>query len=319
MRVCSLFAGIGGIDLAFEQAGCFIVWANEIDRYASATYRLNFPGTALIEGDIRSTEVRTIPDFDILTAGFPCQPFSVCGKQAGFADRRGILFFEIVRVLKAKRPTILLLENVANLVRHDKGRTFNVIFSELAGLGYYVRYLVADACEYGIPQHRTRTYIVGFKNQKQCECFAFPKKRVLTKRITDVIDMNNSANKEMYLRHGTKEYDRLQSFIKDRNQLYRFSDYGIQASRDGISFTLKANMGTWHDRVPFLKDAYGIRLITPEECLALQGFPKTFRFPQTVPKKEAYRQAGNSVCVPLVKEIADELMRSFEKSGTETM
>ena len=176
MRVCSLFCGIGGIDLAFTQAGHEIVWANDIDKYACMTYRHNFPDTVLVEGDIRNIDKYDIPDFDILAAGFPCQPFSVCGKQKGFSDERGNLFFEIGKVIDAKRPSIVFLENVANLIEHDHGKTFNVIHNELAGRGYFIRYLVADACDYGIPQHRTRTYIVAFSDRIACENFTFPEK-----------------------------------------------------------------------------------------------------------------------------------------------
>lgn len=133
MRVCSLFCGIGGIDLAFTQAWHEIVWANDIDKYACMTYRHNFPDTVLVEGDVRAIDKHDLPDFNILAAGFPCQPFSVCGKQKGFSDERGNLFFEIGKVVDAKHPTIMFSENVANLTEHDHGKTFNVIHKELAG------------------------------------------------------------------------------------------------------------------------------------------------------------------------------------------
>ena len=245
MRVCSLFCGIGGIDLAFEQAGHEIVWANDKDKYACSTYRYNFPYVCLVEGDIRKVDKENIPDFEILTAGFPCQSFSVCGKQKGFADERGNLFFEIGKVIDAKNPKIIFLENVANLTEHDHGKTFNVIFNELAGRDYYIRYLLADACDYGIPQHRTRTYIVAFKVKSVCDRFSFPEKIPLEKRITDIIDTCNKADEQYYFLPDTPRYDRLQKAIIDRKQLYRFTDWGIQSSKDGISFTLKANMGTY--------------------------------------------------------------------------
>ncbi len=165
MRVCSLFCGIGGIDLAFELAGHEIVWANDNDKFACMTYRHNFPNVDLVEADIRSVDKSSIPDCAIVTAGFPCQPFSVCGKQKGFNDERGNLFFEVGKVIDAKQPQIVFLENVANLTEHDNGKTFNVIHNELAGRSYYIRYIIADACNYGIPQHRTRTYIVAFKDK----------------------------------------------------------------------------------------------------------------------------------------------------------
>lgn len=175
MVICSLFAGIGGIDLAFKQSGFEVVWANEFDKDACKTYRHNFPDTLLSECDIRKVNTDDIPDFDILAAGFPCQSFSVCGNKKGFADERGNLFFEIMRIADAKKPKIIFLENVANLTEHDNGKTFNRIHNELSDRDYYIRYLIADACNYGIPQHRTRTYIVAFKDFDMCNKFQFPK------------------------------------------------------------------------------------------------------------------------------------------------
>ena len=142
MKVCSLFCGIGGIDIGFKQAGYDIVWANEYDAAACKTYRHNFGDSYLVEADIRKVSVADIPDFDVLTAGFPCQPFSIAGRQKGFEDKRGNLFFEITRIVDAKRPKVIFLENVPNLMEHDEGRTFLVIFNSLAQFGYSVYYKV---------------------------------------------------------------------------------------------------------------------------------------------------------------------------------
>ncbi|MCX4313251.1 MAG: DNA (cytosine-5-)-methyltransferase [Clostridia bacterium] len=300
MRVCSLFCGIGGIDLAFEQAGHEIVWANDNDKFACMTYRHNFPNVNLVEADICSVDKSSILDCDIIAAGFPCQPFSVCGKQKGFNDARGDLFFEVGKVIDAKQPKIVFLENVANLTEHDNGKTFNVIHNELAGRGYYIRYIIADACDYGIPQHRTRTYIVAFKDKTACDNFRFPEKVPLEKHITDIIDTSVKADARYYYSSDEPKFARLQKAIVDDKQLYRFSDWGIQSSKDGVAFTLKANMGTYPNRVPIIKDAFGIRSITPTECLSLQGFPSTFTFPDIVSEREQYKQAGNTVCADIV-------------------
>lgn len=305
MRVCSLFCGIGGVDLAFEQAGHEVVWANDIDKFACMTYRHNFPNVNLVEADIRSVDKSSIPDCDIVTAGFPCQPFSVCGKQKGFNDERGNLFFEVGKVMDAKQPKIVFLENVANLTEHDNGKTFNVIHNELAGRGYYIRYIIADACDYGIPQHRTRTYIVAFKDKTACDAFRFPEKVPLEKHITNIIDTSVAADEHYYYRPDTPQYTRLQKAIIDDKQLYRFSDWGIQSSKNGIAFTLKANMGIYPNRVPIIKDNFGIRNITPSECLALQCFPQSFTFPDTVPEREQYKQAGNTVCISKLMHVVD--------------
>ncbi len=306
MKVGSLFSGIGGIDLGFAQAGFEICWANEMDPDACKTYRLNFPSTRLIEGDIKDIDPRSLEPVDVITAGFPCQSFSVCGNQKGFNDNRGNLFFEIVRIVDVLNPAVIFLENVANLTEHDNGRTFNVIHNELVSRDYSIRYVIADACDYGIPQHRTRTYIVAFKSQEMCDNFKFPDKINLKKGIFDIIDKTVKADDSYYVKTDSYQYRKLSEFIKDDRQIYRFSDYGLQSSKDGISFTLKANMGTWRECIPYIKDNYGIRKITPYECLALQGFPKNYRFPK-IPITSAYKQCGNSVVVPLIKSIAQQI------------
>lgn len=306
LKLGSLFAGIGGIDLGFIQAGFDVAWANEIDSDACKTYRYNFPDTKLIEGDIRNLDVTLLEKVDVLTAGFPCQSFSVCGNQKGFKDARGNLFFEIMRIADKLQPPIIFLENVANLTEHDNGKTFNIIHNELASRDYFVRYLIADACDYGVPQHRTRTYIVAFKSKDACDKFRFPEKSELTKHIFDIIDKTVKVDDSYYLLPESYQYKKLLSAITDEEQIYRFSDYGIQKSKDGICFTLKANMGIWKNRVPYVKDKVGIRTITPIECLNLQGFSESFKFPD-IHKNSKYKQCGNTVVVPLVKKIAERL------------
>lgn len=306
LTVGSLFAGIGGIDLGFKQAGFEILWANEIDKYACKTYRVNFPETALIEKDVRLLDAHNMRIVDVIAAGFPCQPFSVCGKKQGFGDERGNLFFEIMRFVDCHKPKVVFLENVANLADHDGGKTFNLIHAELASRNYFIRYSISDACDYGIPQHRTRTYIVAFLSKSACDKFEFPHKKELSSSITDIIDISKQGALRYYPATDSYEYKKLTEVIQDNKQLYRFSDYGIQSSKDGISFTLKANMGTWRNRIPYIKDNFGIRRITPIECLALQGFPKDFAFPD-IPERNAYKQSGNSVVVPLIKELAQNI------------
>ena len=307
-KIGSLFSGIGGIDIGFLKAGYDVAWANEIDKYACQTYNFNFPKSRLIIGDIRKVDFSVLEDIDILTAGFPCQPFSVCGKQKGFDDDRGNLFFEIMNVADCKKPKIIFLENVANLIEHDNGRTFNIIHNELASRDYCIRYLAADACDYGLPQHRTRTYIVAFQSFKDCNQFMFPAKVDNNRKIFDVIDRNVRAQDIYYVPCKSEKYTKLNKVMTDENQIYRFSDYGIQKSTGGISFTLKANMGTWYDRIPFVRDNFGIREITPAECLALQGFPSDYGFPN-IPLKEQYKQCGNTVCVPVIESIAKNILK----------
>ncbi len=306
MKVGSLFAGIGGIELGLRQAGFDTVWANEIDKSACETFRLNFPQTSLLECDVRKLDPYALEKVDIISAGFPCQPFSVCGKLKGLQDARGNMFFEIMRIADVIEPLILFLENVANLEKHDNGRTFNIIYNELLSRGYHIRYMVADACDYGVPQHRTRIYILAFKNTSLCQSYKFPEKSRLKYHVFDLVDKAASVDRSYYLPEDSAKYNKMLNAITDENQVYRFSDFGIQAGKDGISFTLKANMGTWYDRVPMIKDNFGIRALTPYECLRLMGFPKTFKLAD-IPLREQYKQIGNSVCVPVIKQIAKNL------------
>ena len=307
MRVCSLFSGIGGIDLAFQQAGFEIVWANEFDRDAAKTYRHNFGGDHLVERDIKSVKTEDIPDFDVLVAGFPCQPFSIAGKQKGFDDPRGNLFFEIARIVKDKRPPVIFLENVANLLQHDDGKTFLTIYNALVPFGYTFKYRVMDAIEYGnVPQHRTRIFIVAFLDNDKCEQFEFPDKLKLTVKLNDILVRNAKHDSSYYYTDNSVYYEDLERIVTDKSALYKIYDSGVSGKAYYVCPTLTANMGTFPDRVPIIKDDYGIRKITPYECLALQGFPKEYRFPK-IPMASAYKQCGNSVVVPVIRRIAEKI------------
>lgn len=307
-RVASMFAGIGGIDLGFSQSGCKVVWANEIDSAVCKTYRHNFPDINLIERDIHKVDVESMPDFDILTAGFPCQPFSIAGKQKGFNDKRGNLFFEITRIVDRKRPPVILLENVKNLLEHDNGKTFFVIYNSLAQFGYCMRYKVLNALEYGnLPQNRERVFIVAFKDWEQCNKFEFPSPIELTQKLFDIIDRTEQQAYGYYF-DNTPYYPLLNQAITDTSCIYKFTDFNVRKSKRDICPTLTANMGTYPNRVPIIKDKFGIRKLTPLECLALQGYPSEFKFPNTIKIEDAYKQAGNTVCVPLIKRIANSII-----------
>ncbi len=303
-----MFAGIGGICLGFKQAGYDIVWANERDRAACKTYRHNFGNDWLYESDVCKVVAHSIPDFDVLTAGFPCQPFSIAGEQKGFLDPRGNLFFEIARVVNEKRPKVIFLENVSNLVEHDNGRTFLVIYNTLAQLGYAVRYKVMDAHKYGnIPQPRSRIYIVAFLDYKKCDRFKFPESIDLLQGINDFIIRSNKKHDSYYYSSNSDIVRKYSSRIIDRNYIYRISDNGLIRVRNHYCPTLTANMGFYPHRVPIICDDYGIRKLTHRECLDFQGFPAQYSFPKTITIDDAYRQIGNSVCVPVVRRIAEAI------------
>ena len=306
LRVCSLFAGIGGIDLAFSQAGFDIIWANEYDAAACETYRRNFGKTDLVESDIRKVTVDSIPDFDVLTAGFPCQPFSIAGRQKGFEDIRGNLFFEITRIVDAKRPKVILLENVANLIEHDNGRTFLVIFNSLAQFGYTLYYKIMAANEYGnLPQIRKRIYITAVRDDLRAR-YIHPKPVELTLKSTDIIHRNERQN-DVYYYNDTEFYPYFESRMNDKLAIYRPIDSGVRWTKNQMCPTLTANMGTYPNRVPVVWDDFGIRKLTLRECLDFQGFPHSFYFPNTITLDDAYKQIGNSVCVSVVKRIAERI------------
>lgn len=307
-KVASMFSGIGGIDLAFQQAGYEIVWANEFDHAACETYRHNFDCEKLIECDVKDVNVNSIPSFDILVAGFPCQPFSIGGRQRGFNDKRGNMFFEIARVIDISRPKVVFLENVPNLLEHDNGKTFLVIYNTLASLGYSVRYKVMSATEYAnIPQTRSRIFIVAFLDDFECDCFKFPDPVELTITINDIIRKQEKQHNIYYYLEKQKLYNTLNRTIKDTNSIYHIKDRGIIKVKNNMCPTLTANMGTYPDRVPVVKDDFGIRKLTLRECLDFQGFPREFKFPNTITLDDAYKQIGNSVVVSLVREIACKL------------
>jgi len=307
MTVGSLFSGIGGIDLGFMQAGFDIVWANEFDHDAAITYRNNLGGDHLAERDIRKIKSEEIPDFDVLVAGFPCQPFSIAGKQKGFEDPRGNLFFEIARIARDKRPSVIFLENVANLLEHDDGKTFLTIYNALVPYGYTFKYRVMDAIEYSnIPQHRTRIFIVAFLDNEKCERFEFPEKVKLTTKLNDILIRSEKHDKSYYYTDSSVYYEDLKKIVTDKSALYKIYDSGVSKKAHYACPTLTANMGTFPDRVPIIRDDFGIRKITPYECLALQGFPKDFRFSK-IPMASAYKQCGNSVVVPVIRRIAEKI------------
>ena len=312
MRVCSLFSGIGGIDLAFQQAGFKIVWANELDHDAAKTYRLNLGDGHLIECDIRKVQTENIPDFDVLVAGFPCQSFSIAGKQKGFDDPRGQLFYEIARVVSAKRPKIVFLENVANLVEHDDGKTFLSVYNALVPYGYTLKYRVMDALDYGnLPQHRPRIFIVAFLENDMCERFCFPNEIRRTLKLNDVLFKDQKHDPIYYISENDPQFDHIRSSFKDDTFMYQYRSSNKTYTMHRLSPALVASMGDHPERIPIIKDDYGFRRITPYECLALQGFPKDYRFSK-ISMASAYRQCGNSVAVPVVKRIAEQIKKVME-------
>ena len=306
MKFIDLFAGIGGLRLGFEKAGGECVFSSEIDKYAKVTYELNFREKPA--GDIRKIKSKDIPKHDILLAGFPCQPFSVAGERKGLKDIRGNLFYEIIRILEDCQPKAFLLENVKGLTSLNKGKTFELILKELEGSGYKVYSKVLNTMDYGnIPQTRERVYIVGFLTDYK---FSFPEKIPLKKTVQDIILRGEQDKKYYYDRFDI--FKVLQQDITKKDTVYQWRRSYVRENKNKVCPTLMAHMGTGGHNVPLIKDAYGIRKLTPIECARFQGFPDNFKLPNNISDCHLYKQLGNSVSVPVVKRIAKKMIETIQ-------
>ena len=223
------------------------------------------------------------------------------------------MFFEIARVAEVKRPKAIFLENVGNLAKHDGGRTFYIICNTLAELGYIVKYRVMEAHIYGnIPQPRSRVYITAFSEIDHRRKFSFPEPMDLTININDIINRNEKKPEIYYYDESSYIYKNFGAQINQRDYIYRVSDKGLIRVHDHLCPTLTANMGTYPDRVPIIRDNFGIRKLTLRECLDFQGFPQTFAFSKNITINDAYKQIGNSVCIPVIRRIAEKLCHSLD-------
>lgn len=317
--VGSLFAGIGGICLGFKQAKCEVVWANEYNSKACETYAFNFPNPKLYCDDIHNLDKpKDLGQVDIITSGFPCQAFSVAGYRKGFNDHRGNLFFETARFIDELRPKAFLLENVKNLNGHDNGNTIKVIEKTITDeLGYSFIPFILNSKKYGnIPQTRERIYIVGFRdefneNSLCTDNFEIPQEIPLKTKIRDLIDKDKQDEK-FYYDKDHNYFPLLQAAMKSSKTVYQWRRHYVRENKSNVCPTLTANMGTGGHNVPLITDAYGIRKLTPKECSRFQGFPEEFQFPKEMANSHCYKQAGNSVVVPVIKRIATEIVRVLD-------
>ena len=313
----SFFAGVGGIDLGFEQTGrCRTVYANEFDPYPAETFEKNF-SIKVDCRDIRLVKPEEVPDVDGYLFGFPCQAFSVAGYRLGFEDPkdRGNLFFEVMRIVHEKHPRFLFAENVKNLVGNDGGKTFKVILEALQVEGYKYRYQVLNAMEYGnVPQNRERIYIVAFRDEEDYQRFAFPDPVPLKKKLADIIDFENKLPEKYYYTAGKYKgdiYDQLIAAMDDPDTVYQWRRKYVRKNMSGVVPTLTANQGEGGHNVCLIKTPYGIRKMTPHECFNAQGFPSDFKLPVQADSR-LYKQAGNSVCVSVINRIAENMMQAMD-------
>lgn len=306
-KFIDLFAGIGGIRIAFERVGGECVFTSEWDEASQNMYEANFGERPF--GDITKINENEIPDHDILTGGFPCQAFSIIGSRLGFADTRGTLFFDVERILKAKQPKAFLLENVKQLVGHDQGRTFKVIIEHLHALGYYVHYKVLNGLDFGVPQKRERIVIVGFKENHP---FEFPTRPLLkAKTLDDILEPEDQIDKKHFASEHVcnKVAKRAKKKIAG-NTIWHENKSG-HIGIHPYSCALRANASYNYLLVN------GKRRLTPREMLRLQGFPDTFKI--VVPDGQARKQAGNSVVVPKMHAVAAAMVDAMKKAPIKPM
>ena len=318
LKFIDLFAGIGGMRIAYEQAGARCVYSNEWNKYSQKTYYDNFG--VVPDGDITKIHEAYIPDHDILVAGFPCQPFSIAGvskknslgRPTGFEDKtQGTLFFDVCRIIKCKRPKAFMLENVKNLCSHDHGQTFQIIQESLQELGYKFFYKILDGQDF-VPQHRERIVIVGFDAIRYGEDILFDfNYKIPTKKpyIAQILEPAPSPKYTL----SDKLWTYLQNYAEKHRKAGNGFGYGI-ANPNGTSRTLSARYYKDGSEILIQQQGSNPRRLTPRECARLQGFPDSFKI--TVSDCQAYRQFGNSVVVPLMAAVAKLVVAKLKELDT---
>ena len=304
LRTIDLFAGTGAFSLVFNQ-NTRIVFANDMIKASKDTYDLNF-NHKLTLGDINEIDNNTIPPHDILTAGFPCQPFSIAGKREGFNDERSNVFWKILSIIDHHKPICIILENVKNLLTHDNKKTFSIIKEQLETRGYLIKYKILNTSDItGIPQNRERIYIVALKSKDIYDKFNLDFPKIEKKEIIDLLESN--IPDKYYYTDKSKIWDLLSKSVTKQNCVYQYRRVYVRENKSNVCPTLTANMGSGGHNVPIILDNKGIRKLTPKECFNFQGFPSSYKLPP-LSDSNLYKLAGNSVSVPIVKLIADRLI-----------
>jgi DNA (cytosine-5)-methyltransferase 1 len=308
IRVAELFAGTGAFTRAFENAGARAVFANDFCRSSKEFYEANFTSPFVLQ-DVHELDVEKMPDFDVLTAGFPCQPFSIAGEQKGFDDSRSNVFWKMLEIIRTKKPRCLLLENVSNLLSHDEGKTFETIRSSIAELGYTVDYKVLDTCVVtDVPHHRKRLYIICFDKPVN---FEWPSALNPTRSFREFLDPE--VPEKYYYGPQSAILPKLEEEVVSKESVYQYRRYYVRENKNGVCPTLTANMGTGGHNVPIILDDKGIRKLTPNECFKLQGFSEYNRPPLS--DAALYKLAGNAVSVGVVNLLAKEVVNVCSVGG----
>ncbi|WP_370847278.1 DNA cytosine methyltransferase [Phascolarctobacterium faecium] len=310
-----LFAGLGGFRIALESLGAKCVYSNEWDEHVQKVYEDNFGD--MPEGDITKVDENTIPSHDILCAGFPCQAFSISGKQRGFEDSRGTLFFDVSRIVKAKKPKIVFMENVKNFATHDDGRTLEVVKATMEELGYTFTQKVLNAVDYGVPQKRERIYMICFRNDLNVNGFEFPKPFKLTKHVENFLLEDEELVKDLYVDrpdtyyNGNKD-DKYSNKTSIRLGIVNKGGQGERIySTKGIAITLSANGGGIFAKTGGYLINGKARKLHPRECARLMGYPDSYKICNSM--NQAYKQFGNSVVIDVLQLIAQQIGKAMEE------
>ena len=310
-----LFAGVGGFRMALQNLEGRCEFSSELNKRAQQTYFTNYGEWP--EGDItlESTKAQIPKTFDILCGGFPCQAFSIAGHRKGFQETRGTLFFDVANIAKKHRPKALFLENVRNLVTHDGGNTFQVICNTLQELGYTVFYQVLNSMTHAnVPQYRQRIFIVALDPLQvpRYQEFSFPDEIPLTTTIRSLLEQGK-VDPKYYYAPDHKYYAKMAETVISKDKVYQWRRVYVRENKRNVCPTLTANMGSGGHNVPIIKDDYGIRKLTPKECFAFQGYPvEQMRFPAKVANCALYTQAGNSVTMPLIQRIGEQILKVLD-------
>lgn len=308
-----LFAGLGGFHIALESLGATCIYSNEWDKFARDVYSKNF--NTIPDNDITKVNEKNIPNHDILCAGFPCQAFSISGKQKGFEDVRGTLFFDVARIVKAKRPKLVFMENVKNFVNHNNGNTMMVIKNTMESLGYTFFYSILNAINYGIPQNRERVYIVCFREDLGINDFIFPHGFQLNKYLRDFIEPEINIPPYLYVERDDIKIN-LENNLHCSNKSIRLGSInkGRQGERiysiNGSAITLSANGGGIFAKTGgyYINGKY--RRLTTRECARIMGYPDSYKICEN--DNQAYKQFGNSVVIDVLQYIAIEFAKSLK-------
>lgn len=309
LRHIDLFAGTGAFSLAFQKTGRVqTVYANDIEKASQKIYEENFDDELILK-DLTTVDITDIPSHDILTGGFPCQPFSIAGNQEGFDDSRSNVFWKILEIVRHHQPQIVLLENVKNLVSHDKGNTFRIITTHLEQLGYHIKFQVLNTSVItGIPQHRERIYIACFQDRQVFKKFDFKFDPKHKRKISELLEDEDSIGTPFYYNESSAIWPILSQHVKKPDTLYQYRRYYVRENKSQECPTLTANMGTGGHNVPIIFGRRGIRKLTPRECFNFQGFPSSYRLPKKMSNASLYKLAGNAVSVPVVELIAERIV-----------